>query len=56
MRNIACRSSCVTTIIVRVAEIAQILDIPEGTVHSRLNTARKKMRNHIESEKKESSL
>lgn len=39
-----------------VAEIAQILDIPEGTVHSRLNTARKKMRNHIGSEKKESSL
>jgi RNA polymerase sigma-70 factor (ECF subfamily) len=30
-----------------VAEIAQILDIPEGTVHSRLNTARKKMRNHL---------
>jgi RNA polymerase sigma-70 factor (ECF subfamily) len=40
-----------------VAEIAQILDIPEGTVHSRLNTARKKMKNHIESKKsKESSL
>jgi len=40
-----------------VAEIAQILDIPEGTVHSRLNTARKKMRNHLKSEKnKESSL
>ena len=39
-----------------VAEISQILDIPEGTVHSRLNTARKKMRNQIESEKKESSL
>jgi RNA polymerase sigma-70 factor (ECF subfamily) len=39
-----------------VAEIAQILDIPEGTVHSRLNTARKKIRNQIESAKKESSL
>jgi RNA polymerase sigma-70 factor (ECF subfamily) len=40
-----------------VAEIAQILDIPEGTVHSRLNTARKKMRNCLESEKnKESGL
>ena len=39
-----------------VAEIAQILDIPEGTVHSRLNTARKKMKDHIESEKKESSI
>jgi RNA polymerase sigma-70 factor (ECF subfamily) len=34
-----------------IAEIAQILDIPEGTVHSRLNTARKKMRNQLESEK-----
>jgi RNA polymerase sigma-70 factor (ECF subfamily) len=32
-----------------VAEIAQILDIPEGTVHSRLNTARKRMRNQLES-------
>ena len=40
-----------------VAEIAQILDIPEGTVHSRLNTARKKVRNCLESEKnKESGL
>ena len=39
-----------------VAEIAQILDIPQGTVHSRLNTARKKIRNQIESAKKESSL
>ena len=39
-----------------VAEIAQILDIPEGTVHSRLNTARKKLRNQIETQKKESSL
>ena len=38
-------------------EIAQILDIPEGTVHSRLNTARKKVRNCLESEKnKESGL
>jgi RNA polymerase sigma-70 factor (ECF subfamily) len=40
-----------------VADIAQILDIPEGTVHSRLNTARKKMRNCLESEEnKESGL
>ena len=39
-----------------VAEIAQILDIPEGTVHSRLNTARKKMKDQIESEKKENSI
>ena len=40
-----------------VAEIAQILDIPEGTVHSRLNSARKKVRNCLESEKnKESGL
>ena len=40
-----------------VAEIAQILDIPEGTAHSRLNTARKKVRNCLESEKnKESGL
>ena len=40
-----------------VAEIAQILDIPEGTVHSRLNTARKKVRNCLESKKnKESGL
>ena len=38
-----------------IAEIAQILDIPEGTVHSRLNTARKKMRNHIEIENKKES-
>jgi RNA polymerase sigma-70 factor (ECF subfamily) len=34
-----------------IAEIAQILDIPEGTVHSRLNTARKKMRNQLEADK-----
>lgn len=40
-----------------VAEIAQILDIPEGTVHSRLNTARKKVRNCLEFKKnKESGL
>ena len=39
-----------------VAEIAQILDIPEGTVHSRLNAARKMIGNQIESTKKESSL
>jgi RNA polymerase sigma-70 factor (ECF subfamily) len=38
-----------------VAEIAQILDIPEGTVHSRLNTARKRMRNYLEAEKKRES-
>jgi RNA polymerase sigma-70 factor (ECF subfamily) len=36
-----------------IAEIAQILDIPEGTVHSRLNTARKKMRNALKSEQSE---
>lgn len=30
-----------------VAEIAQILDIPAGTVHSRLNTARKKMKQSL---------
>ena len=35
-----------------VVEIAQILDIPEGTVHSRLNTARRKLRNQLEFEKK----
>jgi RNA polymerase sigma-70 factor, ECF subfamily len=28
-----------------VAEIAGILRIPEGTVHSRLNTARRQLRN-----------
>ena len=40
-----------------IAEIAQILDIPEGTVHSRLNAARKKMRDQLESKNmKESSL
>ena len=40
-----------------IAEIAQILDIPEGTVHSRLNTARKKMRDQLESKNmKESNL
>ena len=38
-----------------VAEIAQILDIPEGTVHSRLNTARKKVRNCLESDKNKES-
>jgi RNA polymerase sigma-70 factor, ECF subfamily len=34
-----------------VAEIAQILDIPEGTVHSRLNTARKRIRDQIDNNK-----
>ena len=38
-----------------IHEIAQILEIPEGTVHSRLNTSRKKMRKFLESEKKEAS-
>ena len=39
-----------------VAEIAQMLDINEGTVHSRLNTARKRLRgalSHLEVEKNE---
>jgi RNA polymerase sigma-70 factor (ECF subfamily) len=31
-----------------VAEIAQILEVPEGTVHSRLNTARRRMRDYLE--------
>jgi RNA polymerase sigma-70 factor (ECF subfamily) len=31
-----------------IGEIARILDIPEGTVHSRLNTARRRMRNRLE--------
>ena len=35
----------------RVVDIAQILDIPEGTVHSRLNTARKRIRKCLEIEK-----
>jgi RNA polymerase sigma-70 factor (ECF subfamily) len=35
----------------RVVDIAQILDIPEGTVHSRLNTARKKIKSCLETEK-----
>jgi RNA polymerase sigma-70 factor (ECF subfamily) len=41
-----------------IVEIAQILDIPEGTVHSRLNTARKKMKKilEFESEKRKSSI
>jgi len=37
-----------------VFEIVQILDIPEGTVHSRLNTARKKLRNFLFEKNKES--
>lgn len=35
-----------------IGEIAQILDIPEGTVHSRLNTARKKLKINIEKNRK----
>jgi RNA polymerase sigma-70 factor (ECF subfamily) len=38
-----------------VIEIAQILDIPEGTVHSRLNTARKKLKNCLSETNKESN-
>jgi len=38
-----------------IAEIAQILDIPEGTVHSRLNTARKRLRNWLESQNNKES-
>jgi len=36
-----------------IAEISQILDIPEGTVHSRLNTARKRIRSWLESPQNE---
>ena len=39
-----------------VAEIAQILDIPEGTVHSRLNTARKRLKDHLEYRKDEEKI
>jgi RNA polymerase sigma-70 factor (ECF subfamily) len=37
-----------------VLEIAQILDIPEGTVHSRLNTARKRLKKCLSEQNKES--
>jgi RNA polymerase sigma-70 factor, ECF subfamily len=33
-----------------VREIAQILDVPEGTVHSRLNTARSQLKIRLEEE------
>lgn len=36
-----------------IAEISQILDIPEGTVHSRLNTSRKKLKHDLSSKNKE---
>ena len=38
-----------------VNEIAQILDIPVGTVHSRLNTARNRMKYWLESAQNEES-
>lgn len=38
-----------------VLEIAHILDIPEGTAHSRLNSARKKLKKYLSEEHKESN-
>lgn len=34
-----------------VREIAHILDVPEGTAHSRLNTARKRLKNYLQIER-----
>lgn len=39
-----------------VAEIAHILDIPEGTVHSRLNSSRKKLKDYLSVNNKESNV
>ena len=36
-----------------IAEISHILDIPEGTVHSRLNASRKKLKHDLSSKNKE---
>ena len=31
-----------------ILEIAQILKVPEGTIHSRLNTARRRLKIHLQ--------